>query len=51
LEGDLPADPDPSALARYLVAAMRGMAAEAAGGAGGKEPHKIVDVAMCAWPS
>jgi len=50
-EGDLPAHSDPAALARYLVAVMRGMAVEAAGGANGNELHKIVDVAMCAWPS
>jgi AcrR family transcriptional regulator len=49
-EGDLPADSDPAALARYLVAVMRGMAVEAVGGADGKELHKIVDVAMNAWP-
>lgn len=50
-EGDLPAGSDPSALARYIVVVMRGMAVEAASGAGGQELHQIVDVAMSAWPS
>jgi hypothetical protein len=50
-EGDPSADSDASAVARYLVGVMRGMAVEAAGGASGRELHKIVDVAMCAWPS
>jgi AcrR family transcriptional regulator len=50
-EGDLPAGSDPTALAYYIVAVMRGMAVEAASGASGEDLHKIVDVAMNAWPS
>jgi AcrR family transcriptional regulator len=38
-EGDLPVRPDPEALARYIVAVMRGMAVEAASGAKGRELH------------
>ncbi len=49
-EGDLPEGSDPDVLARYLVAVMRGMAVEAASGATGRELHRIVDVAMGAWP-
>jgi AcrR family transcriptional regulator len=48
---DLPSGADPKALARYLVAVMRGMAVEAASGAGAAELHEIVDVALTAWPT
>jgi len=50
-ENDLPPGADPRALARYLVAVMRGMAVEAASGAGAAELHEIVDVALTAWPA
>ena len=50
-EGDLPARADPEALARYIVAVMRGMAVEAASGAKGRELHQIVDTAIGAWPA
>ena len=50
-EGDLPARADPEALARYIVAVMRGMAVEAASGAKGRDLHQIVDMAMGAWPA
>jgi AcrR family transcriptional regulator len=50
-EGDLPEHADPKALARYIVAVMRGMAVEAASGAKGRELHQIVDTAMRAWPA
>jgi AcrR family transcriptional regulator len=49
-ESDLAADCDPRALARYIVAVMRGMAVEAASGASGEELREIVDVAINAWP-
>jgi AcrR family transcriptional regulator len=49
-EGDLPEGADPEALARYIVAVMRGMAVEAASGMRGRELHQIVDIAMRAWP-
>jgi AcrR family transcriptional regulator len=50
-KNDLPPGADPRALARYLVAVMRGMAVEAASGAGAAELHEIVDVALTAWPA
>jgi AcrR family transcriptional regulator len=50
-EDDLPPGADPAALARYLVAVMRGMAVEAAGGADAAELNEIVDVALTAWPA
>lgn len=50
-EDDLPLGAHPRALARYLVAVMRGMAVEAASGAGAAELHEIVDVALTAWPA
>jgi AcrR family transcriptional regulator len=50
-EDDLPQGADPAALARYLVAVMRGMAVEAAGGADATELNEIVDVALTAWPA
>jgi AcrR family transcriptional regulator len=49
-EGDLRPGSDPGALAHYLVTVMRGMAVEAASGASGKELHRIVDLALAAWP-
>jgi AcrR family transcriptional regulator len=50
-EGDLPEGAEPDALARYVVAVMRGMAVEAASGAKGRDLHQIVDMAMRAWPA
>jgi AcrR family transcriptional regulator len=50
-EDDLPQGADPAALARYLVAVMRGMAVEAAGGADATELNEIVDIALTAWPA
>jgi AcrR family transcriptional regulator len=51
VEGDLPEGAEPGALARYIVAVMRGMAVEAASGAKGSDLHQIVDLAMRAWPA
>jgi AcrR family transcriptional regulator len=50
-EGDLPEGADPEALARYIVAVMRGMAVEAASGANERDLYQIVDLAMRAWPA
>jgi AcrR family transcriptional regulator len=50
-EGDLPEGAEPEALARYIVAVMRGMAVEAASGAKGKDLHQIVDMVMRGWPA
>jgi len=50
-EDDLPPGANPMALARYLVAVMRGIAVEAASGARAEELHQIVDVALINWPA
>jgi AcrR family transcriptional regulator len=49
-EGDLPADTDPADLACYVVTVMRGMAVQAAGGAGREELRRVVEMALRAWP-
>jgi len=51
VEGDLPPHADPAALSGYLVAVLRGIAVEAAGGAPPDDLSRIADVAMTAWPS
>jgi AcrR family transcriptional regulator len=48
-EGDLPADADPAALARYLSAVVAGMAVEAVNGAGEQELGRLADIALRAW--
>jgi AcrR family transcriptional regulator len=50
-EGDLPADADPTELARYLRAVICGMAVQSADGATRKELQKTADRAMLAWPT
>lgn len=50
-EGDLPADADPVALARFVAAVMQGMAVQAAGGVSRKELRGIADTALKAWPA
>jgi AcrR family transcriptional regulator len=45
-EGDLTADSDPAALARYVVTVIRGMAVEAAGGASREELRHVADMAL-----
>jgi AcrR family transcriptional regulator len=50
-EGDLPADADPADLARYVVTVLRGMAVQAAGGATREELHRVVEMALRAWPT
>jgi AcrR family transcriptional regulator len=49
-EGDLPADSDPVALARFVITVLHGMAVRAASGAGRKELQGIAETAMRAWP-
>jgi AcrR family transcriptional regulator len=49
-DGDLPADADPAGLARYLVAVVRGMAIEAAGGATRKQLDAVINIALAGWP-
>jgi AcrR family transcriptional regulator len=50
-DGDLPADADPAALARYLSALSAGMAVEAVNGADRNELRRMADVALRAWPA
>jgi AcrR family transcriptional regulator len=49
-EGDLPADADPADLARYLATVLRGMAVQAASGAGREEMRRVADLALRVWP-
>jgi AcrR family transcriptional regulator len=50
-EGDLPANTNPRALARFVVAVIRGMAVEAGAGATRKDLELIIRTAMQAWPA
>jgi AcrR family transcriptional regulator len=50
-EGDLPADSDPAALARYVATIMHGMAVQAASGATSRELQHVADLALRAWPT
>ncbi|HUU67388.1 MAG TPA: TetR/AcrR family transcriptional regulator [Methyloceanibacter sp.] len=49
-EGELAADADPAALARYFSTVTQGMAIQAASGASRKELERIADMALRAWP-
>jgi len=48
--GELPANADPAALARFIATVTQGMAVQAAGGASRKELETIAATAMAAWP-
>jgi AcrR family transcriptional regulator len=48
-EGDLPADADPAALARFLATVMEGMAVQAASGASRKELNRVAATALRAF--
>lgn len=50
LEGDLPADADPSALARFVVTVNLGISVQAASGASRAELIQIVQMALRACP-
>jgi AcrR family transcriptional regulator len=50
-EGDLPADADPTDLARYVATVTHGMAVQAAGGASRKQLLRVVETALRAWPT
>jgi AcrR family transcriptional regulator len=50
-KGDLPADAEPAALARYLSAVIGGMGVQAAAGATREDLREIADVALRAFPS
>ena len=49
-EGELPADADPAALARYFATVTQGMAIQAAAGASRKELERVAEMALRAWP-
>jgi AcrR family transcriptional regulator len=49
-EGDLPADTDPAALARYIATVLYGMAVQAAGGASRSKLQRVVETALRTLP-
>jgi AcrR family transcriptional regulator len=49
-EGDLPPDVCPADLAGYVVTVLRGMAVQAAGGAGREVLRRVAQMALRAWP-
>ena len=50
-EGELPADANPSDLARYVGMLLEGMSVQAAAGASRAELRRIVDMALRTWPA
>jgi AcrR family transcriptional regulator len=50
VEGDLPPDADPAALACYLMTINSGLAVQAKSGVGKKQLLKVVELAMRGWP-
>nr|WP_321986439.1 TetR/AcrR family transcriptional regulator [uncultured Lichenicoccus sp.] len=51
LEGDLPQDADPAALASYVMTIAQGMAVQAASGANRATLYRVVATALAAWPA
>ncbi len=49
-EGDLPADVESAALARYVITVIHGMAVQAAGGASREHLLGVAEMALRAWP-
>lgn len=49
-EGELPADTDSNALARFYAAVVQGMSAQACDGACTEQLMQVVDIALSAWP-
>jgi AcrR family transcriptional regulator len=49
-EGDLAADADPAALARYLMTVLNGMAVQSVSGASPADLRKVAETALSAWP-
>jgi AcrR family transcriptional regulator len=49
-EGELPADADPAALAKYIATVTLGMAVQAASGATFEQLREVAETAMKAWP-
>ncbi|WP_414463858.1 TetR/AcrR family transcriptional regulator [Hyphomicrobium sp. DY-1] len=50
-EGDLGADSDPAALARYVSTVTQGMSVQASGGASRNELLAVAEMALKAWPA
>jgi AcrR family transcriptional regulator len=50
VEGDLPNDIEPEALARYMIAVLQGLTVQAKNGASGEELESLVEMAMRTWP-
>ena len=50
-EGDLPPGTDAGALSQYVVTVIRGMAVQAASGAGREELARVAETAMKAFPA
>ncbi|HEU4324516.1 MAG TPA: TetR/AcrR family transcriptional regulator [Roseiflexaceae bacterium] len=48
--GELPADADTLALARFYSSIIQGMSIQAVDGASAAELHRMVDLALAAWP-
>ncbi len=50
-EGDLDAESDPAALARYVMTMTQGMSVQAAGGASQADLMAVAELALKAWPA
>jgi AcrR family transcriptional regulator len=50
-EGDLPKNADPAELAHYVMAVVRGMAVQSAGGASRDQLRRVARIALRAWPT
>lgn len=50
-KGEIPADTDCEALARFYMAVIQGMAVQATDGADPSQLNALVEVALAAWPS
>jgi hypothetical protein len=51
VEGDLPKDANPDALARYVYAVAQGISVQAAWGANREELLGVVEIPLRQWPS
>ena len=49
-EGDLPADIEAEALARYMTALLQGLSVQAGAGASYDELKSLVEMALRTWP-
>ena len=50
-EGDLPANANPAALARYIATVMHGLSVQATSGASRRELRSVAQLALKAWPN